>query len=549
MSIVHQKDKRSGITYVYESQARWDKEKKQSRSIRRLIGRLDDQTGEVLQTDGRGRKGQELGTTAIPVKENRQEKRASVLTHIEDRRFCGATYLFDCIGEETGITADLRACFPDTYKMILSVAYYLILEDHNPLSRFGKWQRFHTHPYGEDIPSQRSSELFAGIREEQKMKFFRLQGVRRDREEYWAYDSTSLSSHSECLSQVRYGKNKDNEPLPQINLLLLFGEKSYLPFYYRKLAGNIPDVKTLQVLIRDLDILGYSKVKLVTDRGFYSTGNVNSLYKEHIKFLMAARTSLTFVKQVIEREGSRMRNWDHYCDKYDLYTYSETIAWNYSQKRPYKGDTVEEPRRMYLHLYYNPEKAVEDEREFNRHLLCLKDELMTGKRVASHQSEYEKYFTIKETPVRGRQVLPRQEILDEAKKRYGYFVLLSNEVKEATIALELYRNRDVVEKAFDNIKERLNGKRLLVSSNAALEGKLFVEFIALIYLSYIKKHMQDKNLFKKYTLQGLLDELDVIECFITPGKDPFIGEVLQKQQQIYLDMGVKNPVTAASLCV
>ncbi len=111
-------------------------------------------------------------------------KRASVLPRIEDRRFCGATYLFDSIGEETGITADLKTCFPDTYKMILSVAYYLILEDRNPLSRFGKWQRFHTHPYGEDIPSQRSSELFAGIREEQKMKFFRLQGVRRDREEF-----------------------------------------------------------------------------------------------------------------------------------------------------------------------------------------------------------------------------------------------------------------------------------------------------------------------------------------------------------------------------
>ena len=37
MSIVHQKDKRSGITYVYESKARWDKDKKQSRSIRRYI--------------------------------------------------------------------------------------------------------------------------------------------------------------------------------------------------------------------------------------------------------------------------------------------------------------------------------------------------------------------------------------------------------------------------------------------------------------------------------------------------------------------------------
>jgi len=548
MSIVHQKDKRSGITYVYESKAHWDKAKKQSRSIRRLIGRLDNQTGEVIKTDGRGRKGQELGTTSIPVKESRHKMRANVLTGIHDRKFCGATYLFDCIGEQVGITADLRTCFPDTYKMILSVAYYLILEDHNPLSRFGKWQRFHTHPYAEDIPSQRSSELFAGITEEQKMKFFRLQGVRRDQEEYWAYDSTSISSYSECLSQVRYGKNKDNQPLPQINLLLLFGEKSYLPFYYRKLAGNIPDVKTMQVLIRELDILGYSKVKLVTDRGFYSTENVNSLYKEHVKFLMGARTSLTFVKEVIEREGSRMRNWDHYCDKYDIYTYSETIAWNYTQKRPYKDDTMEGTRRMYLHLYYNPEKAVEDEREFNRHIICLKDELMTDKRVASHQGEYEKYFTIRETPVRGLRVIPKQEVLDETKKRYGYFVLLSNEVKEATIALELYRNRDVVEKAFDNIKERLNCKRMLVSSNASLEGKLFVGFIALIYLSYIKKHMQDKKLFKKYTLQGLLDELDIIECFISPGKDPFIGEVLQKQQQIYIEMGV-NPLGRSSLCI
>ena len=56
MAIIHQKDKRSGITYVYESVSYWDKEKKQSRSKRRLIGRLNEETGEVVPTDGRGRK-------------------------------------------------------------------------------------------------------------------------------------------------------------------------------------------------------------------------------------------------------------------------------------------------------------------------------------------------------------------------------------------------------------------------------------------------------------------------------------------------------------
>ena len=56
MGIVYQKDKRTGITYAYESKAVWDKEKKQSRAKRRLIGRVDPETGEIIPTDGRGRK-------------------------------------------------------------------------------------------------------------------------------------------------------------------------------------------------------------------------------------------------------------------------------------------------------------------------------------------------------------------------------------------------------------------------------------------------------------------------------------------------------------
>lgn len=56
MSIVYQKDKRSGITYAYESKAYWDKEKKQSRSRRTLIGRVDPDTGEIRPTDGRCKK-------------------------------------------------------------------------------------------------------------------------------------------------------------------------------------------------------------------------------------------------------------------------------------------------------------------------------------------------------------------------------------------------------------------------------------------------------------------------------------------------------------
>ncbi len=55
MSLVKHKDNRTGITYVYESESYYDKEKRQSRARRTLIGKLDEQTGEIVPTDGRGK--------------------------------------------------------------------------------------------------------------------------------------------------------------------------------------------------------------------------------------------------------------------------------------------------------------------------------------------------------------------------------------------------------------------------------------------------------------------------------------------------------------
>lgn len=150
---------------------------------------------------------------------------------------------------------------------------------------------------------------------------------------------------------------------------------------------------------------------------------------------------------------------------------------------------------------------------------------------------------MKTTPKRGTKATVKPEAIFQAKRYYGYFVLLSNETMDAITALEIYRNKDVVEKAFGNLKERLNMRRTLVSSEQSLNGKLFTEFIALIYLSYIKKQMQEKNLFKDYTLQSLLDKLDVIECFEQPGQAVRVGEILEKQKQLYSDLGIKPPTS------
>lgn len=56
MAIIKQYDKRSGITYAYESHSYWDPEKKMTRAKRKLIGRIDPETGNIVPTDGRNRK-------------------------------------------------------------------------------------------------------------------------------------------------------------------------------------------------------------------------------------------------------------------------------------------------------------------------------------------------------------------------------------------------------------------------------------------------------------------------------------------------------------
>ena len=533
-AIVYQTDKRSGITYAYQSVSYWDKEKKQSRARRSLIGRVDKESGEIVPTDGRNRKAHN-DTVCV--------KRGSRSAEKVHRSFYGATYLLDAIGEKLGITRDLKQCFPDTYKQILSIAYYLILEDSTPLYRFEKWGALHKHPYGDNLTSPRSSELFASITEESKQRFFILQGKRRLEKEFWAYDTTTLSSYSQALRQVQYGHNKEHDRLPQLNLALVFGQESNLPFYYRKLAGNIPDTKTIRHLLHDLDILGYSKVKLVMDRGFYSRDNINSLFQNHVKFLVSVKMSLVFVRKELDTIYDTFRSFEHYSENHELYCRTVRTTWNYSQQRPYKGDTLQDSRRMYTHYYYNIDKAAEDEKNFDRRLITLKQELESGKRVPEHEALYQQYFIVKTTPSRGTHVQVNDGSVNQTKRYYGFFALITNEAMDAVTALELYRNKDVVEKAFGNLKERLNMRRTLVSSEQSLEGKLFVQFVALIYLSYIKKQMQVNGILKNYTLPGLLDKLDVIECFEQPGKSLRVGEMLEKQIQLYYDLGVEPPAS------
>ena len=55
MATVKVHNKARNVTYVYESISYWDKELRQPRSHRKLIGRIDPATGDIVPTGTRGR--------------------------------------------------------------------------------------------------------------------------------------------------------------------------------------------------------------------------------------------------------------------------------------------------------------------------------------------------------------------------------------------------------------------------------------------------------------------------------------------------------------
>jgi transposase DDE domain len=411
-----------------------------------------------------------------------------------------------------GIAADLKSCFGPLASKILSVAYYLISEEGQPMYRFQKWGATHKHPFNEDIPSQRMSELFSKISEDKKLEYFRKQAKRRSEKEYLAFDTTSISSYSELLKQVKYGKNKEDDDLPQINLAMLFGKRSMLPVYYRKLPGNIPDVNTIENLLKDIDFLDLEKLKLVMDRGFYSEKNINDLMKHHHKFLIGVKTSLKIVGRHLNQLRDDLVTRINYNSELHLYVKTFADEWDYTEEKPRLGETVTDKRRVYIHIYFNDQHCTDDRDRFNHMLDRYEDELRSGHRNPEHEKAYAKYF-----------------------------VLMTNGIKDPVEALRTYRLRDLIEKSFGNLKERLDMRRMSVSSEENFEGKLFVQFIALELISYIKKKMDDNHLYKNYTMQQLIDTLDIIELYQQPGKAHHLSEITEKQLKLYAALGVKAP--------
>lgn len=512
---VHQVNKKTGVTYVYEAKAVWDKEKKQPRSQRICIGKLDPHSGEF-----------------IPSKRLRPEQAAVRDPAVTaTTKIIGPTLILDRITAELKLDKVLHSVFPQTYRHILCMAYYITCRG-GPLSHCTSWSTSHTHPYEQTLCSRRISEILPRLDSDRQKSFFKRWGRTITQQEYLCYDCTSVSSYGAHNEYLKYGYNRDGEPLKQINFALLSGLESQVPVYFNRLPGNITDVVTLRAFLKTFDKLGLPRLHLVLDKGFYSRQNVDVLCTAREKFLLAVPGRPRWVRHAIDevRESIQDPQGYHKLEGEVLYVHSRVYPWG------------KERRRCYLHLYYNAHLAATAADDFTEELLAYRDELEQGLLIPEHAEAYHTFFTVKETPVRGRTVLFNNEAIREHRNRYaGFSVLLTNDIKDPLEALQIYRNKDTIEKCFDDLKNQLDMKRLRMHSSAALDGRFFVQFIALIYLNVLRKKMRENGLLDTYTVRELLLEMDTLSQIRYSGKYGQILTEITKPQRIIMDRLGINP--------
>ena len=157
---------------------------------------------------------------------------------------------------------------------------------------------------------------------------------------WFGVDSTSISSYSKFLSDVHWGKNKEYDKLKQLNLMVMYDMESELPVHYRNLPGNIPDSRTLRLLIEELKAEDFSNFGLILDRVYLTKENMTLFVGNGYKGIFMAKTSDSNIKKEIEKaetkEGSIKRT-GVFLPEFDCYA-KECVYPFYIRKKERKDE-------------------------------------------------------------------------------------------------------------------------------------------------------------------------------------------------------------------
>lgn len=230
--------------------------------------------------------------------------------------------------------------------------------------------------------------------------------------------------------------------LNTVKLLTLYSVRDRQPVAFAKQPGNVPDVISVQNAIRQLQCFSIDKPIVVTDNGFYSQSNMAEFCWNNMKFMSLASTGNNWVREIVDELRENLDSVSSICS-FDITVHCATkmIMKEFTHVRQRArgsaaaGDAEPFSRRLYVHVCYSRGNAFKDEERLVRDLFELKQLIEEG--------------------------------AEEALRTYGL--------------------REQIEELFNVQKNSLDGRRPRVWFPDSLQGRFFVQFVALGYRCWLTK--------------------------------------------------------------
>ena len=261
------------------------------------------------------------------------------------------------------------------------------------------------------------------------------------------------------LSAVRYiGSENDlamyghyyhtNGGNKEINFVLAVTRTGGIPVHHRIMPGNIVSVGTIPSFARELRNLGIRVILIVMDCGFYSAQNIRDLGGYSLIGAIPASLNIFLELLAKSRDIENSRNYIQYRD--------ETVF-----HMEYRVDSI-----RYI-VYFSSRGRAERIQAF----YSGQDMMHTATSAAGRMS---RYFELKASGSSFTYRL-KHNAIQARTNRMGFFILFTNTMLGADDILRIYRQKDVVEKAFMHSKP--NMEPLYARTERGTRARMFLSIL------------------------------------------------------------------------
>ncbi|MEZ3431148.1 MAG: transposase [Lachnospiraceae bacterium] len=472
-----------------------------------------------------------------------------------DRQY-GPTWFLDKVAEETGIKADLLRVFGGNEAkvgQILTMAYFPFI-DNLSYSQLARWQKEVKAPTDISMTPKAVTILTQSINEQNRMDLFRMRAARVGKDELCAVDSTSISSYGFNLVDIRWGRNKEHLPLRQTVEVVVYSITSHMPIFYLELPGNMPDSRTVELIMKELEHAGFRNLILITDRGYESLKNLELYISRRQKVITSVKVGQGDVLKKIKAIdlSSGIPEGMSYDTKSELF-YSQYDC-SYSVKG--NGDNVIEADRLKINLYFSVEgraRAITAMQNDIAEQTAMAQRLVDSKEtIADERSLARQLNMLSLTIDDKKQILTKFEVDREKRdvrlRTSGFFASKTVGLDlDPLQAMDNYGMRDEQEKCFQLQKGPLGQDRTRCWSESAKHGRMFICFVGLILASYVRSVWESNDYLRKKfgSTESVLAEMRTIRCIEHKGRLKFVTPFVGEQVEICKAFGFDIPVGCA----